>query len=360
MEPINTIQSVLIVKLDHIGDMILTTPVFEAVKKRYPDCFLGVLCSSMGSLALRNNPYIDKIWIYDAEMFDKHGTNNRQSKLRDLESVLDIRRRRFDVCIGLREDHENVPILSMLGAKKTISYTRDTVYPYLLDETTEHIGGKHEALANFDLLSLIDVPMPEKVVPHLYPSSDDLRWADALLKGYGVGEQDLLLGLSPGGGWYLNWWPWERFAELCNRLLRHDPRIRIVVFGGQAEKELFRRIQSAIPSQLVNAVGKGSVQQTSALMRRTRCVIANDGGPMHMATASETTVVAMFGPSPVWFFPVGEQHRVIRRAFPCSPCPQFVAGQKPSCKNNRCMKAISVDEVFQTVVEVIEPYRAGS
>jgi len=348
------INSILVVKLDHIGDMILATPVFEAVKKRYPDCFLGVLCSGKGSLALKNNPWIDQYWIFDADMFDRDGTNNEKTKAENFRNVLEIRERGFDVCVGLREDGNNLPILKLLGAKKTVSFHTFTRYAALLDKSVEHIGDRHTARVNFDLLQLIDIPAPEELRPHIYFTEEDERRAAELLKEAGVQDTDRLVGLSPGGGWFLNWWPWERYAELCRRLHKSDRNIRIVLFGGAAEREVCGKISRAVSFLVVNAAGKSTVQETAALMSRMECMVANDGGPMHMATAAGTRVIALFGPSPTWFFPLGKDNTVIRKAFPCSPCPQFVKGEKPKCIDNKCMQAISVDEVYRAALDMLD------
>ena len=348
------INSILVVKLDHIGDMVLSTPVFEAIKKRYPDCFLGVMCSTKGSVVLKNNPWVDRYWIFDADMFDREGSNNQETKAANLKSVLEIREMRFDVCVGLREDGNNIPILNLLGAKKTISFHTFTQYAALLDKSAEHIGDRHTAHINFDLLRLIDVPAPKELRPRIYFTDEDERWAADRLEEAGIRETHRLVGVSPGGGWFLNWWPWERYAELCRRLQEYDRDIRIVLFGGKAEREVCGEISRAVSLPLISAAGKGTVQETAALMNRMECVIANDGGPMHMATAAGTRVIALFGPSPTWFFPLGSGNTIIRKAFPCSPCPQFVKGEKPQCLDNRCMKAISVEEVYQAALDMLD------
>lgn len=348
------IDSILLVKLDHIGDMILATPAIEAVKRRYPHAFIGVLCGSQGRKVLINNPNVDRVWILDADMFDRNGGNNEKTKQRDWQSIRDIRRMRFDVCVGLRADGNNVPIMGLLNAKKIVSFSTDTEVPFLLDAGVAHTAERHAAKTFFDVLRIIDIPEPKVIQPRLYVTEEDSLWAEHLLKWNGVTGRDILIGISPGGGWHLNWWPVDRYISLCEKLQNYDGRIHFVIFGGKAESSLADKILLEGNFSAISAISANTVQHTAALMEKMRCIVCNDGGPMHMATAVQTPVVALFGPSPKWFHPLGERNCVIRKPFSCSPCPQFVAGEKAKCADNRCMQAITVEEVYQAVVAILE------
>lgn len=347
------ISSIIFVKLDHIGDMILTTPVFRAVKERFPQCSLGVMCSSKGKLIIENNPFVDDIYIYNPDMFDRANENNVYTKMHDFLSVLEVRKKKYDVCVSLREDHNNAVIQKMLGAKYNISFSTDSPYPEVFDYSVPNPGGMHVALKNFELLKLIDVLRPHQIKAEMFTTDEDEKWADEFLRENGVSASDTVVAISPGGGWFLNWWPWQNYAKLCNMLLEYDEKIKIVLVGGAAEREVVDKIKAANCCKVIDSCGKTTLQQLSALYKRTCLVVCNDGGTMHVASTAGVPMVALFGPSPSWFYPLGEDNVIINKGFACSPCPQFQAGEKPKCLNNKCMKSISVKEVYRAAVQIL-------
>lgn len=348
------INSILFVKLDHIGDMILATPIFQAVKEKYPKCRLGVLCSSKGKLVLLKNPYVDDIYVYNPDMFDRGKENNRFTKLVDFNTLLEVRRQQFDVCISLREDHENVIIQKMAGAKFNIAFSSDSRYSELLDYSIPNPGTIHVADKNFTLLELIDVVRPFRMKTELFPDDTDLEWAENFLQDNDVTCFDKVVIVCPGGGWFLNWWPWENYAKLCEDLCMYNSTYKVVLVGGCAEKDVIANIKRHCGEKIIDASGKTTLQQLSALCLNARLVVCNDGGPMHVASTAGVPIIAMFGPSPEWFYPVGENNIILRKEFACSPCPQFQPGEKPKCRNNKCMKLIDEKEVFKTALEVLE------
>lgn len=348
------VNSVLIVKMDHIGDMVLTTPVFRAVKKRYPDCFLGVVCSAKGKQVLLNSPFVDEVYEYNPNMFDRENKNDAVTKMSDFNSVLQVRSRKYDVCISFREDYQNTVIQKILGARYNISFSSvDLPYPELLSYMIPNPGEMHMAEKNFELLKLIDVAKPEILETELFTTENDYIWAEMFWKQQNLSAEDKVIGIIPGGGWFLNWWQWEKYARLCEMLIEHDSRIKILLVGGDAEREVIRKIKGKCSYRLIET-GRATLQQLVEIFKRVALVICNDGGIMHVASAAHIPIVALFGPSPKSFYPVGDKNTIIHKQFSCSPCPQFKPDEKPRCLNNRCMKAIRAKEVFNEAVKLLE------
>lgn len=346
------VHSIIFMKMDHIGDMVLSTPVFRAVKERYPECSVGVLCSAKGALVLKNSPFIDDMYICNPDMFDREGANNSYTKMKDFWNIVRIREKQYDLCISLRGDLDNPAIQSMLGAKYNISFVVSK-YQEGFDYSIPNPGNMHMAVKNFELLKLVDVKKPDRLETDIFPGREDEAWADMFLESQGVTAFDTLVGISPGGGWFLNWWPWEKYAQLGKMLAKYDKSIKLVLVGGKAEKEVIEKIKSNSACDFIDASGKTTLQQLSALYGRMRLVVCNDGGTMHIATTAKAPLVALFGPSPDWFYPVGNDNIIIHKKFACSPCPQFEAGKKPKCLNNKCMKAIEVKEVYRAVLDIL-------
>jgi len=143
------------------------------------------------------------------------------------------------------------------------------------------------------------------------------------------------------------WFP-ERFTALGNRL-RRELKAGIVIMGGPGEIALCGNVAAGIPGGVLDLSGQTDLPQLAAILSCLDLLITNDSGPMHLASATGTPVVALFGSTnPNATSPMGE-HRIIRREMACAPCLKRVCprGDTP------CMKQISVDEVFDTTVRFL-------
>ncbi len=349
------INKILLIKLDHIGDLILTVPALKAVRKRYPNAQIDVMVNPKSQAVIRELSEIDHIYLYDSRDFDRDDHIDQQGLGCNINTIHKIRCEKYDICIGLREDLSNIPIQLMCGAKKNVSFSTNTQFAGYLDESVENDETKHAAKIHFDLLKKLDVEMPKMLVPEIPISEEDRLWAERFLTEHEQGAVSARIGLSIGGGWFLNWWPIENFVCLAGKMKHAYPDAEIILVGGNAEKKLEEIFQKMADFDYISAVGKADIGQMFALYEKMDLVVSNDGGPMHMATAAKTPVIALFGPSPYQRFgPLGADNTIITKKYPCSPCPQFVKGQAPHCQDNQCMKAITVDEVYQAVVAKME------
>ena len=172
------IKRILVTRTDRMGDVVLSTPVFSAVKKRYPSCYLAVLVLKETEPIVSGNPWVDRIVVYD-----KNGKDH--SWRRTVKFGFDLRREKFDVVIHLHPTNR-VNIISWLaGISVRIGYRRKN--HHLLTHTIQELkqeGKKHEAEYNFDLLALIDIPMPDPLelffsAQHQRPRCFGARFAEA-------------------------------------------------------------------------------------------------------------------------------------------------------------------------------------
>ena len=356
MEKINlkSKKKILVVKLDHIGDVILATPVLRSLKETYPNLEMDVMVSSASYPVIQNSPFIRKIYTYDAIQFDRNHTLNEIVKDQNLKTILDIRHESYDLCIGLREDGANIAILSMMRAKNLLSFNNDTLYQSYLNLYTVQNKKKHAAENNYDLLKLLGVKKPEVIRPEIFTSKYDLDWVDDFMESNNLSREDVIIGVSMGGGWHLNWWPYINYVDLCRKICHYNKSVKIIFIGGKAEEELWRNTVNINPERFVSAMGKTTITQLAALCTKIDLFVTNDGGPMHIASTADKPIIALFGPSPSRRFrPLGNKNVIIKKPCKCSPCPQFEYGKQPQCQNNQCMQSITVDEVLDSVIKVI-------
>jgi 3-deoxy-D-manno-octulosonic-acid transferase/heptosyltransferase-1 len=143
-----------------------------------------------------------------------------------------------------------------------------------------------------------------------------------------------LIAVNPSARWKTKLW--DKFAELIRRL----PRERVVLTGSAAERDQVEKIAQGCQ----NVAGQTDLFELGELYRRCAVVITNDSGPMHLAAAVGTPVVAIFGPTdPALTGPYGKQHVVIRSGIPCSPCMKGECFHAPRME---CMQLISVEQVL--------------
>jgi ADP-heptose:LPS heptosyltransferase len=154
-------------------------------------------------------------------------------------------------------------------------------------------------------------------------------------------------------------WPLERYAELVSRLL-DDPRNACVITGLSSDAEDARFIVDRVKSgRLVDLTGRTSLRELIDLYNLADILVTNDSGPAHFAALTDIDVVVFFGPeTPRLYKPLTERCTVLYAHYACSPCVSAFNQRQSVCTNNRCLKHITVDEVYAAIVGILER-RAG-
>jgi len=168
---------------------------------------------------------------------------------------------------------------------------------------------KHAIDRYLDVLVPLDVRNVQRV-PRLRTRAEDDAAVEQMLKNMKAAAGAPLVGLFPGAGHPGRRWPLERFAELAGRLAREDG-VRIVLFAGPEEREMVKQMRAAFPPSSV-IFDRLTIPQLAAALARLSVFVSNDTGPMHIATAVGTSVVALLDrPTPNSFIPIEERHRIV-------------------------------------------------
>lgn len=153
------------------------------------------------------------------------------------------------------------------------------------------------------------------------------------------------VAVNPVAFWETKFWEDEKFAQLCDRI-RRELGLGVILTGSEAGPP--EKIRALMKTRAVNLGGRTSLRELAFLYSRAALVVSTDSGPMHLAAAAGTPVVALFGPTdPARTGPYGPGHRIVRKEIPCSPC------FRKRCDDPRCMKEIGVEEVFEAVREML-------
>ena len=324
-------QRILLIRLSSLGDIVLTTPAIRAVRTHFPDAHITMLVGKQPAEVLRENPHLDEIITFDRFAKDKDtGEMLRTARV--------LRERKFTLAIDLQRKFRTALLMYLSGAVKRVGKGR------LCTVRVPEQGNKHATSHYFDLLHAVGIPAVDQRL-ELFLAATERADATQRFDTAGVTPTGLKVGFFPGAGWKLREWMPERFAAIGDRLVQHFDA-EVLIFGGEKESELVHTVANLMNTRAVTFAGNLQVRELAACVEKCNLFLTNDTGPMHIAAAVGTPTVSLFGPgNHIRFQPIGELHQIIRHDVPCSPCKQFT----DKCKDNICMKQITVDEVWRSI-----------
>ena len=328
-------QKILLMRLSSLGDIVLTTPAIRAVRAHFADAYIAMLVGKQAAEVLQENPHLDEIIPFD-----------RLAKHKDTAEMLRIirilRERKFTLAIDLQRKFRTELLMYLSGAAERVGKGA------LCSVRVPEHGNKHATAHYFDLLHAVGISAVDQRL-ELFLAESERTDASQRLAAASVTETGLKVGLFPGAGWKLREWMPDRFAAIGDRLVRHF-NAEVLIFGGQKEADLVHTVANLMEVPAVPFAGNLQVRELAACLEKCDLFLTNDTGPMHIAAAVGTPTVSLFGPgNHIRFQPLGGSHQTLRHDVPCSPCKQFT----DTCKDNICMKKITIDEVWQAISDTL-------
>ncbi|MBN1880124.1 glycosyltransferase family 9 protein [bacterium] len=334
----NDIRKLLVIRLAYIGDVVMTLPVLAPLRNAFPNAQIHFLTSVNAAPLLRNQPCLDEIIAVQPSWFFKHSAADKPSKIRQLLS------NGYDVGFDFRGDIRNIwHCLFRPGIPIRISYSSGGGR-LLLTHAVPWCELKHKVEYHLDLLRALGIEAAS-CDPMIILAEAEIAAARSLLDRIPGCRGESPIMVHPGARLPLKRWPAERFADLIKRVL--SERVGPVVLVDSADSVSAQYISSRVP-EIINLAGCLTLREMAAVASLARVFVCNDSGPMHIAAAVGTRVVALFGPSrSIETAPRGKGHRVIE-----ADCPFKERCDESECLKgvNGCMSQISVDAVFAHVV----------
>jgi lipopolysaccharide heptosyltransferase II len=324
----STVKKLLVIKLRAIGDVVLSTVVLENLRSAFPSAQIDFLTETSSREVVEGNPNVDNVIVYQA----KHDNS--------IGLIKDIRNRRYDIVFDLFGNPRTAIITLLSGARYRVGY-RFTWRQYCYNMVVEPRGGEvHNTEFNLDALGATEVQIVKREIQFPVDAGSE-RFAEEFLARAGSG---LTVALNPGGGWYTKRWRIPQYAEVGDAIVKEFGATVLLVWG-PGEEEHVRELQSKMshPSILLPPT---SLKQLGSILKRCHLMVTNDSGPMHIAAALGTPVVAIYGPTnPKLQGPVGEGHVIVRNErLTCLNC------NLTDCPiGNPCMLELSVGEVLDGV-----------
>jgi len=288
---------ILCTRPDNLGDVLMTTPAFRALKESFPTCQLTLLTSSAGAAVARLIPEIDEIIIFDVPWVKASCQAADPSALIDMADQL--RQRQFDAAIVFTVQSQNPLPMAMLcylaGISHVLGYCRENPYQLLtnwLPDPEVLVATRHEVTRQLNLVNAIGANTMNKRLSLTLPLGVR-EAARQTLTGTGVDLHQPWLLLHPGVTEEKRRYPPEQFAELARRLIAND-NIQIVLTGNQSEWAYAELIREQIGTGAFNVAGQFDLPLFCALIAEAPLLVANNTGPVHIAAAVSTPVVVAY------------------------------------------------------------------
>jgi len=338
--------NILIVKLSAIGDVIHTLPSLAELRRLYPEAHITWVVEEAAADLVKNHPSLDSVLISKRKSWIRDFQSGRfkQPLQEILAFIKTLQQRRYDLVIDFHGLFKSSIIVWLSGGKRKLGYDSwQELSGLFLNERIPEDMNKHAVDRYLDFPRYLGA-QTESVQFVLPLNKEAEERAQGLLRKHNL-EDKKFVAVNPVALWETKLWNNEKFARLADRI--HQELHMKVVFTGR-EKEPLRDITSRMTSEGINLGGTTTLLELASVYKKAKVVITTDSGPMHLAAAVGTPVVALFGPTdPVRTGPYGTRHEVIRAHMECSPC------LLKKCSTKQCMEDISPEQVFAVVKEML-------
>ncbi len=326
-------KNILITRTDRIGDVVLSLPVAYAIKAAHPECHVTFLVATAVAPIVQMCPWVDDCLTLGPES-DAAGIVHR------------LRQRRFDAAVCLYPRPHIASWLKQAGIPVRVGTSRRWYsYRFSRRVSLHRAGsGRHERDLNLQLLRGLGIDRPAVSDPLCVPPQNAIDAACIILKEAGI-EADSYAVVHPGsGGSARNWRP-ERYTEVCRMLT--ESGVAVLVTGSQPEVILADKVNGAMRNGIASIAGRTDLPVLAAILQRASVFFGPSTGPMHLAAAVGTPVVALFGPvrttEPARWGPLGQGHTVFVPPVLLCRC------RVDSCRQGDCMDMIGVNQVADAV-----------
>lgn len=312
---------ILIVKISSLGDILHAFPAVALLREKCPDAEIDWLVHPAFAGALKYCPGIRRIIPFPRKELSRIGTFFPAL----FGTVGELRKNKYDTVIDFQGLMRSAFFSWSTGADKIAGFRSPKEKPakFLYSEKFEiESEFVHAVEKNTRLVSRL-LGTEFKIILEDLPIIDDCRGkALGILRTAGFAEGEPFAAIAPGARWESKKWPPRFFAEVVKKILDSDKNAKFAILGTESDSGDARAMMEAVPgNSIANLCGKTGMGELFEILRLSRCLLSNDSGPIHIAAALKTPVMALFGPTnPVKTGPYGQNHRVFQPDLDCIGC----------------------------------------
>jgi heptosyltransferase III len=348
---LSTLHRVLVIKLRHLGDVLLTSPVFTVLKNHAPSLEIDALMYRDTESMLSGHPAIANVFTIDRGWKQQEWTSRLAHEWRLLHS---LRARHYDLIIHLTENARGAMLSLLLKPPYSVARDYRAKRNRLWRNSFTHLypvpARRHTVEMHLDALRRIGVqPRQDERRLTLVPGAEAERSVRELLARHGLTPKGFIQ-LHPTSRWMFKSWETDKNAALITALQDAGESIVLTAAPSEPELQFAARITTRLKKPVVDLAGKLNLKQLAALTAQAKCFVGVDSVPMHIAAAMQTPTVVLFGPSGEFEWgPWQVPARVLTSDHPCRPCGQDGCGNS---KKSECLTTITVEQVLIAIKQM--------
>lgn len=376
---VGKIENILLIKLRHLGDVLLISPAISALKNSFPSAKITALVNSGTEAVLSGHPHLDDIITFDRKIKSLPGL---KKYFKELQLLKTLRNRRFDLAIDFTGGDRAAIASYFSGAKVRVGkynkkkglWNKHKLYTNCIALNNDHVVYQNMTLIRHLVKGGDNFPVIIGGPVRIYGLDD----ANKVTASFGIKKEDKLIHIHPTSRWFFKCWPDEHMAFCMNVLIQKG--YKLIVTSAPDKKETDRvdnilsilKTMAGFKNDMVAPLhGSTGVKELAVISQKSELFFGVDSAPMHIAASVNTPVVALFGPSGAFNwgpwdnnktpcktqYPLrnGMQksgvHTVIQRNWDCVPCGQDGCN---GSKKSKCLDDISPDEVINVILEKLK------
>jgi len=348
------INSILVLEYWNLGDVVMELPFLQNLRIQYPNAHIVLLTSPKVAPLVEHQGLVDEVIVVRVPWAQHYARWRKYNPFSLLwlelaRTLIFLHRRHFDLALTARADIRDNFIIWLAEVRRRIGYAFGGGGFFLTDVVKPDLERPHLSDRWLKLIEHLGKPIVVRE-PHLRLTQEEEKFAEEYLAERGIPNEDFLIGIHSGARSPTRQWGEENFLKLAHRLQAQLP-FKILWFRDpNQESPALNGTQPALDGTRLVSISPLPLRQFMALLKRCRLFICNDSGPMHIATALQVPVVAIFGPTePTWCKPLGDNNRVvIHPGFWCRPCLDYCRFDEPYC-----IRAVTVESVLEASVEAL-------
>ncbi len=345
-------RKILLIRFWGIGSIIKSTPAVRAIRKGFPEAEIVFLTMSKNRGLYDNSGLFDRIIYYDMETVSGIITGT-------IGLISSLRKEMFDIAVDMEFFSRYSAIVAYFsGALVKVGFnTKGQGRERLYDMSARLVEVENRILTFCRLPKLLGIKVRDYSLEPVRFDDNDRRKVDDIIRKSGIKKRSRLIVINPNAGDFAleRLWPADRYARIAD-MAAGKLKAGVIFTGGPADTARVAHVIGLAKGQYLNIAGKTNLRQLAYLLTRTSVFITNDSGPMHIGFAMKTPTVALFGPdTPLRYGPLDtDNSTVLYKKTRCSPCIKTANQNLIRCRfNQRCMRDITVDEVFSAVKRLL-------
>jgi lipopolysaccharide heptosyltransferase II len=349
-------RNILVVRLDHLGDVLMTTPAIAAIKHSSPAAKLTLLASKAGAAALRHVPALDDAIVYDAP-WNKAGTQSNRSAQIDKRLINTLTRGQFDAAVIFTVCTQSALPAAMMcrlaGIPLRLAHCRENPYDMLThwvpDTEVCGTGMRHEVTRQLDLVRAVGFHACDERMQFRYPASDVLAMRRKFMQAGGNLLRPYIV-VHPGATAASRRYPAERFGMAAQAIV-DETGCQVIFTGGADEAALVAQAQTQMAQPGVSLAGQLTLGELAALIAGAQVIVCNNSGPVHIAAAVGTPVAVLYALTNPQHTPWKVPARVLNHDVPCRNCLNSVCPEQ----HHACLERVDARTVAQAALDLIRP-----